>query len=110
MNPESTLRSLCERNQVPYSLAERLLPIVRRALESPDETRDRILALVERNLQQGADGIEGRERLARDLEHEVLVAVARVLHDWAPTEPFLDLGKDHGQNWGGLSLRNPEAP
>ena len=41
---------------------------------------------------------------------EVLVAVARVLHDWAPTDPFLDLGKDHGQNWGGLSLRNPEAP
>jgi len=106
MNPESTLRSLCERHQVPYSLAERLLPIVRRALESPDETRDRILALVERNLQLRADGGAGQEVLARELEHEVLIAVARVLHDWAPTDPFLDLGK----NWGGLSLRNPETP
>jgi len=95
MNPESTLRSLCERNQVPYSLAlgERLLPIVRRALESPDETRERILALVERNLKLRAAGGDGQERLERDLEHEILVAVARVMHDWAPTDPFLDLGK-----------------
>jgi hypothetical protein len=95
MNPESTLRSLCERNQVPYSLGlgERLLPIVRRALESPDETRDRILALVERNLQLRAQGGDGQEMLARDLEREILLGVARVLHDWAPTDPFLDLGK-----------------
>ena len=95
MNPESTLRSLCERNQVPYSLGlgERLLPIVRRALESPDETRDRILALVERNLKLRAAGGDGQELLERDMQQEVLVAVARVLHDWAPTDPFLDLGK-----------------
>ena len=95
MNPESTLRSLCERNQVPYSLGlgERLLPIVRRALESPDEMRDRILALVERNLKLRAAGGDGQDLLERDMQHEVLVAVARVLHDWAPTDPFLDLGK-----------------
>ena len=104
MNPESTLRSLCERNQVPYSLGERLLPIVRRALESPDETRDRILALVERNLRLRAEGGDGEERLDRDLEHELLLAVARVLHDWGPTDPFLDLGKNWGKNLGGLAL------
>ena len=93
MNPESTLRSLCERIQVPYSRAERLLPIVRRALESPDEMRERILALVERNLRSSATDSEAQARLDRDLENEILVAVARVLHDWGPTDPFLDLGK-----------------
>ncbi len=106
MTPESTLRSLCERNQVPYSAGERLLPIVRRALEAPDDTRDRILALVERNLQQRGDGISGREKLARDLEHEILLAVARVLHDWSPSDPLLDLGS----NLGGPSFRSPEPP
>ncbi|MBK7644798.1 MAG: hypothetical protein IPJ19_17450 [Planctomycetes bacterium] len=93
MNPESTLRRLCERNQVPYSYGERLLPIVRRALEAPDATRDRILALVERNLQQRADGAADSEKLARDLESEILLAVARVLHDWSPSDPLLDIGK-----------------
>ncbi len=107
MTPESTLRSLCERNQVPYSDGERLLPIVRRALEAPDDTRDRILALVERNLQQRGDGVGVQEKLARDLEHEILLAVARVLHNWSPSDPLLDLGSS---NLGGLSFRNPETP
>jgi len=105
MTPESTLRELCERNQVPYSYGERLLPIVRRALEAPDLTRDRILALVERNLQQRADGEAGHEKLARELEHEILLAVARVLHDWTPSDPLLGLGGTLGR----LSFRNPES-
>lgn len=104
MTPESTLRALCERNQVPYSYGERLLPIVRRALEAPDETRERILALVERNLQQRADGVAGSEKLARDLENEILLAVARVLHDWSPSDPLLDMGG----SIGGLSFKNPD--
>jgi hypothetical protein len=106
MTPESTLRGLCERNQVPYSRAERLLPIVARALEAPESTRERILALVERNLQQPGGGAAGQEKLARDLEHEILLAVARVLHGWSPSDPLLDLGN----TLGGLSFRNPETP
>jgi hypothetical protein len=106
MTPESTLRALCERNQVPYSYGERLLPIVRSALEAPESTRERILALVERNLQQRADGIAGTEKLARSLEYETLLAVARVLHDWSPSDPLLDLGRTLGR----LSFRNPESP
>jgi len=106
MTPEDTLRSLCERNQVPYSEGQRLLPVVRRAFEAPDWTRDRILALVDQNLQQripGA-GAAAQEKLARDIEHETLLAVARVLHDWTPSEPLLDLGS----SLGGLSFRNPD--
>jgi hypothetical protein len=105
MTPEDTLRALCERTQVPYSDGERLLPIVRRALEAPDATRERILALVERNLQQRGGGSAGSEKLARDLENEILLAVARVLHDWTPSDPLLNLGG----TLGGLSFRNPET-
>jgi hypothetical protein len=105
MTPEDTLRALCKRNQVPYSEGERLLPIVRRALEAPETTRERILALVERNLQQRADGVVASEKLARDLEREILLAVARVLHDWTPSDPLLDLGGTLGR----LSFRNPET-
>jgi hypothetical protein len=99
MSPEDTLRALCERNQVPYDEGQRYLPLIRSALEAPDLTRERMLALVDRNLQQRHEGSAGHEKLARDLEHETLLAVARVLHDWTPSEPLLDLGS----SLGGLS-------
>lgn len=105
MNAESLLRALCQRNQVPYSYGERLLPLVRRALEAPEQVRDRILVLVDRNLKDHAQGAVGHEKLYRDLEEEILVAVARVLHDWTPSEPLLDLGS----TLGGLSFQNPES-
>ena len=106
MTPELTLRTLCERNQVPYSDGERLLPIVRRALQAPDDARDRILALVERNLQLRGGGVARHERLELDFEREILLAVARVLHNWSPSDPLLDLGG----KMGGLSIRNPDTP
>lgn len=105
MTPEDTLRALCERNHVPYGEGQRLLPIVQRALEAPIATRDRILALVDQNLQQRVTSEAGHQQLARDIEHETLLAVARVLHDWTPSEPLLGLGS----TLGGLSLRNPET-
>ena len=95
MTPESLLRSLCDRHGLPYSRAERLLPLVRRALEAPEEVRDRILALVEKNVAEKAlaENKEcASEEPRRDREDEMLVAVARVLHGWVPTEPLLDLG------------------
>jgi hypothetical protein len=69
-----------------------LIPLVRRAMEAPDEVRERILTLVEGNLVQRARGEDGDAKLARDLDHEVLIAVAKVLHNWSPSEPMLDLG------------------
>jgi len=106
MTPELTLRALCKRNQVPYSDGEPLLPIVRRALQAPDAARDRILALVEDNLRLRGQGVAGREKLALDLEQEILLAVARLLHDWSPSDPMLDLGKQTRR----LSSQNPDAP
>ncbi|MFN0241534.1 MAG: hypothetical protein ACKVWV_01450 [Planctomycetota bacterium] len=70
-------------------------------MESPEEVRERILALVDGNLAQCAQGQGGYDHLWRDLDQEVLVAVARVLHDWTPSEPLLDLGP----GLGGLGLR-----
>jgi len=86
MTPENTLRALCERHQVPYSEGERLLPLVRSALGAPEATRERMLALVERDLQQ---------RVPRG-DREVLLAVARVLHNWSPSDPLLDIGGNEG--------------
>lgn len=92
MTPENWLRSVCERHGLPASYGLRLIPLVRRAMEAPDEVRERILALVEGNLVQRARGESGDPTLMRDLDHEVLLAVAKVLHNWSPSEPMLDLG------------------
>lgn len=102
MTPENLLRSMCERHGLPPEYGARLIPLVRRAMESPEEVRDRILALVDGNLAQCAHGGGNPENLWRDLDHEVLVAVARVLHDWSPSEPLLDLGPNLGGLSGGL--------
>ncbi len=96
MTPENLLRSMCERHGLPAEYGARLIPLVRRAMESPDEVKQRILALVEGNLAQCARGDDGGATLWRDLDHEVLLAVARVLHDWSPSEPLLDLGPNLG--------------
>ena len=97
MTPENLLRSMCERHGLPADYGERLIPLVRRAMAAPDEVRDRILALVDGNLAQHAakDGNPG-PLPAPDPDKEVLLAVARVLHNWTPAEPMLDLGWNVG--------------
>lgn len=92
MNAENLLRAICERHGLPPDYGVRLLPLIRRALQAPDDVRDRILRLVDGNLKSCAEGRIDPERLWRDLDSEVLIAVARVLHNWSPTEPMLDLG------------------
>jgi hypothetical protein len=71
------------------------LPLVRRALEAPVDVRDRILALVEKHVAEKALGL-GKECASegprKEREDEMLVAVARVLHGWVPSEPLIDLG------------------
>jgi len=91
MTPESLLRTLCEHHSIPYSQGQRLLPLVRRAFEAPSEVRDRILTLVDRNLREQAQRIPESERLHQTREEEILISVARVLHDWSPSEPLLDI-------------------
>jgi hypothetical protein len=79
------------------SRGERLLPLVRWALESPREIRQRILGIVDDTLSW-----HGREAAAAPAPEgepaaepqaaanpSVLVAVARVLHAWSPSDRIL---------------------
>ena len=92
MNPQNLLQAMCKRHGIPTKTGERLLPLIRKALEAPAEVRNRILFLVDRNLAEKAKGIESEKRLWNELDQDVLVAVARVLHGWNPTGSLLDMG------------------
>lgn len=93
MEAESLLNQLCERHGVDPTQAERLLPLVRWALKGPDESKKRILGVVERALSGDPDmAHKSRDELAAAADQAILVAVARVLHDWTPEQKVLDLG------------------
>ena len=93
MTAEDLLRAMCERNGLPASSGERLLPLVRRALQAPSDVRNRILTLVENNLIKKAQDQLDSKRLWNEMDNAVLVAVARVLHDWDPSSSVLELGR-----------------
>lgn len=84
---------MCDRHGLPFADAQRLTPLVGRALASKPDVRDRILTLVERNLSRRADGDRRStpERVFLDLDEEVLLSVSRVLHRWSPKGKLLDL-------------------
>ena len=92
MDAEGLLTELCRRYGVPRERGERLLPLVRWALQAPAEARDKILAVVEETLAEGDGGPERQQALAKEADEAVLRAVARVLHDWTPSTGILDLG------------------
>ena len=98
---------MCERHGLPTNYGDRLLPLVRRALQSPDDVQQRILTLVENNLARKAEGKLDESRLWHDMDGAVLVAVARVLHDWDPSSSVLGLGRRldglTGQGGDGIS-------
>jgi hypothetical protein len=83
---------MCARHGLPYEQARQLVPLVQRALEAPDAVRDRILTLVESNLARRVHGQESPERLTQDLDQEVLISVARILHVWSPSDKVMDMG------------------
>jgi hypothetical protein len=93
MEAESLLNQLCARHGVDPASGARLLPLVRWALEAPPESRERILQVVENQLrgepQEGELNASGDRQVAA--EHAVLVAVAKVLHQWNPKLSLLDL-------------------
>jgi hypothetical protein len=97
MDPEKLLRSMCERHGLPSDYGTQLLPLIQRALEAPEEVRDRILTLIDGNLAQCARNGVQAGKLFDNLDREVLIAVARVLHHWTPSEPMLDLGSQQGR-------------
>ncbi|MEZ6005971.1 MAG: hypothetical protein R3F17_10800 [Planctomycetota bacterium] len=88
---------MCDRHRLPYDQAEALLPLIQRALISPDPVRDRILSLVDRNLAKQLHSTSPGSTLAavdRDLDEEVLLSVAKVLHIWNGGGRPTDFGKD----------------
>lgn len=95
MDARSLLQRMCSRHGLPFQDASRLLPLIERALISPNDVRDRILILVDNNLARRASGdpsaVPGQ--VQRDLDEEVLVSVSRVLHGWTPSPKVLDLSK-----------------
>lgn len=91
MTPEELVRALCARHSLSPDAGTPFLPLVREALAARPEARDRLLSVVDRNLaelarrpSEPAAPISGDE--------SVLRAVARVLHNWTPSEAMLDLG------------------
>jgi len=93
MEAENLLQSLCERHGVDRARGERLLPLIRWALKGPLGSRARILEVVDRSLAKDAEGEPLREdELRAAAERAILLAVARVLHTWAPDQRALDFG------------------
>ncbi len=91
MSADELIRALCARHGLPPEAGAAFLPLVRKALASVDASRDRLLRLVDEALAERADALSSgvQERRAAD---RTLVAVARVLHTWSPSEGMLDLG------------------
>ena len=83
MTPRKTLEELCALHGLPYALGKRLLPLVDRALNSPDDMRDRILNLVKGTLKREARRFEESKR-NRELDDRILGVIAKVVHPWNP--------------------------
>jgi hypothetical protein len=98
MDATRLLERLCARHGIPLEDARGLLPMVERALLSPLDVRDRILCLIETNLARkaGGGGEATLDQLERDLDEEVLRAVASTLHGWEPSPRVreLEAGRD----------------
>ncbi len=77
---------MCQRHGLPIRSVTELAPLVERALVSPQDVRGRILEMIDDNLARraGGDTTADNESLERDLDDEVLLAVAKKLHGWSP--------------------------
>lgn len=91
MSAENLVRALCARHGLPEAAGTPFLPLVRKALLATDGTRDRILRLVDEALADRSEALAGGSKDPAG-DDRVLVAVARVLHGWTPSEGMLDLG------------------
>lgn len=86
MDADRLLTRLCERHGLDPEPLRPYVPLVRRALVSPEGVRRKILIMVEESLARRADGDPEAtvEALEDDLDEEVLRAVAQRLHGWTP--------------------------
>ncbi len=96
MDAKSLLQRMCSRQGITLSDGSHLLPLVERALHSPDSVRNRILTMVANSLARkvtGEDSVPETAMTQEDLDEEVLHSVARVLHAWTPSARVTDLGQ-----------------
>ena len=89
MEAERLLKELCRRHGVTFEDGSALLPMVQRALQSPREARIRLLVLVEETLRFTANDSYPAALAEAAHDPNILLAVARALHDWSPPEEFL---------------------
>lgn len=93
MTPETLLHAMCKRHGLSVENGRSLLPLVKKALSSPLELRNRILFLVDGSLAERARSVDSEKSLWTQLDDDVLKAVARVMHSWTPSSEVLDLGE-----------------
>lgn len=90
MEAETLLQRLCERHGVNPDRGESLLPLIRWALKGPDDSKARILDVVERSIEADRDGMPtNRIELSEAADRAVLAAVAKVLHTWSPGQGMI---------------------
>jgi len=99
MSAENLVRALCARHGLPEEAGTPFLPLVRKALAATDGTRERILRLVDESLAERGEALARGSRDAAG-DDRVLIAVARTLHPWTPTEGILDLGSTMDRKHG----------
>ncbi len=91
MDPTTLIQDLCARFGLKIEHGENLRPLIERALGAPQPLRDRILKLVEGNLERIAHYRERRDASKEELVNlKVLGIVARILHNWEPPSWLLE--------------------
>ena len=88
MDAKNLLQRMCSRQGLSLSRGSHLLPLVERALHSPESVRNRILSMVANSLARkvnGEDVAQETRATQEDLDQEVLISVARVMHTWTPS-------------------------
>ncbi len=86
MDAQRLFDRICKRHGIESESNAEYVPLVERAIVSPEKVRDKILLMLEDSLSRRAHGDPTATFIAleRDLDDEVLLAVAKRLHGWSP--------------------------
>lgn len=96
MSPDTDLEALCERHGLPRSFGWRLMPLVRRAHQSPPQQRLFLMGLVERSFVREAERRRQAEGRRIEDEDRALEHMAGTLHRWQPPDWFRTWAEDLG--------------
>jgi len=93
MNSTNILAGLCAFYDVPVAKAQKLIPLIERAIAAPEPMRGRILSLVKRTLKREAEHHRASTR-EQELDERMLGVVAKVVHPWTPPRNLDSWSKD----------------